>query len=114
MESTFLSRILIKRFVVPLSLTLAAAFYALFPFSGGEDVNNATQNFQSSERNNFWGGLAPWFYNLFPDSILGSDILYAFFYLLLIGIGTGLFQKYLCKIATKNLELKLLSLLCLN
>ena len=114
MELTFLSRILINRFVVPLSLTLAAAFYALFPFSGGEDVNNATQNFQSSERNNFWGGLAPWFYSLFPDSILGSDILYGFFYLLLIGIGTGLFQKYLCKIDTKNLELKLLSLLSLN
>lgn len=114
MGSTFLSRILIKRFVVPLSLTLAAAFYALFPFSGGEDVNNATQNFQSSERNNFWGGLAPWFYSLFPDSIFGSDILYAFFYLLLIGIGTGLFQKYLCKIYTENLERKLLSLLFLN
>ena len=103
MGSTFLSRILIKRFVVPLSLTLAAAFYALFPFSGGEDVNNATQNFQSSERNNFWGGLAPWFYSLFPDSILGSDTLYALLYLLLIGVGTGLFQKYLC---AKNHEIK--------
>ena len=114
MELTFLSRILIKRFMVPLSLTLAAAFYAQFPFSGGEDVNNAAQNFQSSERNNFWGGLAPWFYSLFPDSILGTDTLYALFYLLLIGIGTGLFQKYLCAKNLENLEIRLLSLLLLN
>ena len=114
MELTFLSRILVKRFGVLLSLTLAAAFYALFPFSGGEDVNNAIQNFQSSERNNFWGGFAPWFYSLFPDSILASDTLYALFYLLLIGIGTSLFKKYLCARNLGKLEIRLLFLLLLN
>jgi hypothetical protein len=114
MKSSLISIIVIKHFMVSLFLTLAAAFYALFPFSGAEDVNNATQNFQSGERHNFWGGLAPWFYSLFPDLILGSDTFYALFYLLLIGVGTGLFQKYLCAKNLENLEVKLLSLLLLN
>ena len=59
MQFSFLSRILLKRFMMLLLLTLVAAFCALFPFSGGEDVNNATENFRSGERNDFWGGFAP-------------------------------------------------------
>jgi len=114
MQFSFLSRILLKRFMMLLLLTLVAAFCALFPFSGGEDVNNATENFRSGERNDFWGGFAPWFYSLIPDFILDSDTFYALIYLIFIGFGTTLFQKYLEKKQPENFEIRLLFLLLLS
>jgi hypothetical protein len=74
---------------------LVVAFVANFPFASGEDVTNARMNFQSPQRNDFWGGFAPFFYSLIPNSFLDSNTIYAVFYLALIGLGSFSIHRYL-------------------
>lgn len=82
-------------FAVLLFLVLVLAFVANFPFASGEDVTNARTNFQSPQRNDFWGGFAPFFYSLIPNTILDSNTIYAFLYLALIGLGSFSIHRYL-------------------
>ena len=85
-----LSKLRLQRwpFQLKLFFVLSASFIANFPFSGGEDVINASENFDSPSRNDFWGGFAPFFYSLIPSTLLSTDTTYALIYLLLIGSGS--------------------------
>jgi hypothetical protein len=77
-----------RAFSILLILTLVVGFLANFPFDSGEDVNNARTNYLSPDRNDFWGGFAPFFYSLIPNSAFNSNIVYAVLYLILIGFGS--------------------------
>lgn len=86
-----------RAFTILLLLILILAYVANFPFDSGEDVNNARANFQSSNRNDFWGGFAPYFYSLISDRFMDSNLFYAFLYLMLIGMGSFCAHRFLLR-----------------